>query len=61
MKYTKILLLLNEEHRISIFYEITTQFLKKLIDMGLNFKLHLILSNLKINENIYLLTLQSTL
>jgi hypothetical protein len=28
---------LNEEHPISIFYEITTKFLKKLIDMGLNF------------------------
>lgn len=31
MKYTKVLLPLNEEYFISVFHEITTQFLKELL------------------------------
>jgi hypothetical protein len=59
MKYTKILLPLNEKHYNSNLHEITIQIFLKLVNMGLSANFHLMnfFHLIEINSNTYLLTL----
>jgi hypothetical protein len=59
MRYTKVLLPLNENERTQNLSQIAIQIFKKLVDMRLNNENSFdeFLSNLQLNENTYLFTL----
>ncbi len=63
MRCIKVLLLLNENERTQNLSQITIQIFEKLVDMGLcnENSFDDFLSNLQMNEDIYLLALRCTL